>query len=130
MVNNNFKYSFPNDINLALQDISTKYKLKLLKNTHYNATNRELKWYTKKEIHRLNFNYDEEAKIITITHYIDKVPFCMGRIIEKLHDLVPIFPYLAKIEWLKIGTLPINLTKKEYTIIIENYIKRMLRINR
>lgn len=124
MVNDNFKYLFPNNIDHVLQDIAIKYKLKLLKNTHYNAINRELKWYTKKEIHRLNLNYDEEEKIISVTHYIDKVPFGMGRIIERLHDLVPLFPYLAKIEWYKIDNLPLNLTKEEYTITIENYIKK------
>jgi len=118
MVNN-----FPSNFDEALKSISTEFKIKLLKETHYEARNRELHWLEKNRLHRLDFNFDNN--MIAVTHYIDKFSIPLPKkILIWCHDYIPGFPYCAKISWEKLSPLPLELSKEEYKARLEEIIDR------
>ncbi|MCK5491922.1 MAG: hypothetical protein KAJ14_02290 [Candidatus Omnitrophica bacterium] len=115
--------SFPKSLNKALEEISSEYKIKLLKETHFNAINRVLKVYKKNIVHRLDFNLDEENYLISVTYYIDTFPIYFSRLLERLHDIIPLFPYCAKIKWSNLEEFSSKLSTEQYKEKIKSYIE-------
>ena len=109
----------------ALQEISHEYQFRLLKETHYEANNRELRWTKGIKIYRLDFDYSGAVpNSISVTMLIDRFLF-FPNVFEWCHDYIPGFPYCAKIIWEKLPDLPLGFSKDEYKEKIKLYIKEI-----
>lgn len=105
---------FPEDIHNALLELARECRIKLRKETHYEARDRELRWYIKNSIYRLNFDFSTKDSFVSVTYLIDKFPIPIPQLFEWGHDYIPYFPYCAKITWKRLDDLSLGLTKEEY----------------
>ena len=106
---------FPHAVQQALEELATQRGLKLRKETHYDAANRELHWFESNRLHRLDFNLDREKPLITVTHYVDEFPKLLPKaFLIWCHNFIPLFPYCAKIKWQRLTELSLDLSLDEY----------------
>jgi len=111
---------FPEVVDRVLRKISDEAHFRLHKNTHYDALNRELRWLKRNIQTRLNFEFDGNS-LITVTLYRDEFS-CCPRFFIWLHNNVPMFPYLAKINFKKLGSLPCKEREEFYYDALKSYV--------
>jgi hypothetical protein len=104
--------NFPSAIDSVLQKIADEFKLRLARNTHYEATNRELRWFEKNVQKRMNFTFD--GKEVSVTFYKDIFPFA-PRLFIWCHNNLPMFRYFARIEWQALERLPPDASENFYS---------------
>src|SRR5215510_10738917 len=103
--------NFPPVIDAVLQKIADEFKLRFVKNTHYEALNRELKWFDNKVQKRINFTFDGNE--VSVTLYKDTFPFS-PRFLIWCHNNIPMFRYSARIEWRTVEKLPADRSEEFY----------------
>lgn len=106
--------NFPDTLQSALKELSLEHRVTLLKETHYEAINRELQWLKEGKLHRLDFNLDVTNQSITVTLYIEEYPLIFSRVLIWWNNFIRLFPYRAKIKWSSLTNLPVGLTQDEY----------------
>lgn len=119
---------FPKNINNALVELSREYKLGLFKETHYEAIDRELRFFKRSNIFRLNLNFNSGDNFVSVTFLNDQFPLPFSKIFEWLHNYIPFFSYCAKTSWKKLSNLPLGLNQEEYKEIIKKVIQDNIRI--
>jgi len=80
-----------------------RFGLRLAHDTHYDAENWELSWWQGNVLHRLDFQPMDSGEI-QVHHHRDKFPG-LPRLLRWAHNAIPMFPYLAKMEWSKVAVL-------------------------
>jgi hypothetical protein len=85
----------PTDLAVALERVARDSGLVLAYDTHYDAGNAQLRWWSGRELHRLDFQ--PSSGRIRVTHLVDTFPM-FARFLHWAWSSVPMFPYLAKIE--------------------------------
>lgn len=113
---------FPLELHNALVEIAIEYRLKFEKETHFEARNRELWWFRKSTLYRLNFEFIHDEPSILVFYYVDRFPI-FPKLLAWCHDFIPMFPYYAKITWQQLPNFPLDLTKDEYKEKIKEIIK-------
>jgi hypothetical protein len=103
--------NFPLAIDAVLRKIADEFELHLARNTHYEATNRELKWFENKVQKRINFTF--VGNEISVTFYKDTFPFS-PRFLIWCHNNIPMFRYSPRIEWRTIEKLPVDQSEDFY----------------
>jgi len=116
----------PINFDNALIEIAIEYGMRLDKETHFEALNREVVWFDHNILYRLDFNYDYELTLIKCTAYVDTFPQMFPRLLRWLHLYVPGFPYKAKSSWFTIGTISLEFTKIQYKDILRSFISRVV----
>jgi hypothetical protein len=114
--------NFPSIIDTVLQKIADEFKLRLARNTHYEATNRELRWFEKNVQKRTNFTFD--GKIVTVTFYKDTFPFS-PRFLLWCHNNIPMFGYFARTEWQTMESLPADRNENFYSLKLRALIEQV-----
>jgi len=122
---NNF-VDFPDYLNEALEEIGLEYNLKLKKETHYEAIDRELQRIHKNRLDRLNFTFDSKNSLVKLTHYADAFPL-FPKFLIWCHNFIPGFPYLGKIKWESLTDLPVGLSKEEYKVKVTAYVRTIFK---
>ena len=103
-----------------LKKESSRLGLHLAHDTHYDAMNWQLSWWRKSVLHRLDFQ-PLEKDTVAITHYRDSFRY-LPRLCRWLHNNVPMFPYLAHINWNRLSTDSFPLKEEN----VSSYIDRAL----
>lgn len=103
------------------EEISKYTGLRLGFDTHYDALNFEFSAVKGKAKHRLDFQ-PMETGVFYITKYVDTFPFSPN-ICSILHSVIPMFPYLAKIEHHKFGEISKTVKGYELKESVMAYIK-------
>lgn len=125
----NFANEFPANIDKILKEIAEKYKMKLSKDTHYDAIDRVLSWTEGNIRKRLDFDlwYNEDKEFIMVTLYKDILPFCFcSRLLFWLDANMPelrVYPFFIKIEYEKLDDLPLGETQDFYTQKVQECIE-------
>jgi hypothetical protein len=109
---NNFR-DFPDEVHQVLKELRDEYKIKMKKETHYDAIDRELQWYDKNRLYRLNFDFSGSPSFITVHMLITKFVFPFF-----------LFPLCSKTTWEKFADIPLGLSKEKYKEIIKKYINQ------
>jgi hypothetical protein len=71
--------------------------MRLAFDTHYDAQNWQLSWWRGSILHRLDFQPLGHGEL-AITHYKDHFRL-LPKLMRWAHRAIPLFPYLARIEW-------------------------------
>ena len=119
--------NFPPTLDQALEELAKEYHLIIRRNTHYEAINRELWQFHGHWLYRLNLNFDGTEANVSVTSYIDKFPVFLAKLLILFHNIIPGFPYCARISWRREGTLPLGLRENEYRDKLRSYIENCLR---
>jgi len=98
--------------------------MELLQETHFEATDRELIWFERNKLHRVNFDFSDPTQFLRTTYYIDEFPL-FPRVLIWCHNYIPMFPYLARIAWHQLPDIPLGLKKDDYRKIIKEYIAKI-----
>jgi hypothetical protein len=77
--------------------------LTLAQDTHYDANNVELSWWQGRICHRIDFQPIPSGEV-AVTHYRDYYP-CLPKLLHWLHNSVPLFPSVARVEWEWLGAV-------------------------
>jgi hypothetical protein len=77
--------------------------LTLAHDTHYDANNLELSWWQGPICHRIDFQPMLSGEV-AVTHYRDHYP-CLPKLLRWLHHYVPLFPFVARVEWESAGSV-------------------------
>jgi hypothetical protein len=85
----------PTELAVALEQVARDTGLTLAYDTHYDAGNAQLRWWSGTRLHRLDFQPSSER--IRVTHLVDTYPI-FARLLHWAWLTVPMFPYLARIE--------------------------------
>lgn len=112
-------FEFPCKLDKALQAAAKDRGFRLMRETHYDAINRELCWFERNMQKRIDFDFD--GNIVRVTFYGDRFP-CFPRLWIGLHNIVPMFPYVAKIEWRCLDELPPGGERAFYDAKLQSYI--------
>jgi hypothetical protein len=110
----------------TLKAQAARYGLCLAYDTHYDAENWELSWWQGNVLHRLDFQPMDSGEI-QVHHYLDKFPG-LPRLLQWAHNTIPMFPYLAKMEWSKVAALqpPISETAVIQCVVNELATRRKI----
>ena len=87
----------------AFKDVSLESGYRMGHDTHYDARNFVFSVIRGKEIHRLDFQPMENGTI-QITKLTDIFP-TLPWLFSFLHNVVPLFPYVAKVSYEVVGVL-------------------------
>ena len=85
--------------------------------THYDAQNWQLSWWRGHILHRLDFQ-PLPGNIVTVTHYTDSFKI-LPRFLCWAHNVIPLLPYLAHIEFKPLGNLQFPFEDSDIKPIIE-----------
>lgn len=110
---------FPQNIDKVLNNLAKEHRIKIGKETHYDALNREISWLEKNILKRIDLTLVGE--FVDVTFYIDTFPFC-PKLFIWCRNYIPMFPYLAKGAWKELGKLPLEETEDYYHEKIKSYI--------
>ena len=116
---------FPEKIEILLHKIAKEYGLDLARDTHYDAINRVLSWIKGSIRRRIDFTLIENGSI-AVTLYKDIFP-SWPKLWIWFHNVIPGFPYKARIEWMRLGELPEGETDGYYYERIKSYIELALK---
>lgn len=94
-------FEFPPALDKALRAAARTHGLKLCADTHYDAVNRELRWFDGAEYRRLDFDYD--GNTVRVTHYVETFP-CLPRLFHLLRHTF-IAARLRRTKWDEFGIL-------------------------
>ena len=111
---------FPQNIDEVINAIGREYKIRIMKETHYDTLNRVLGWFENNIQKRIDLTC--MGKVVAVTFYKDTFPFCPKCLIW-LHNAIPLFPYLAKIEWERLDELSLNEAYGFYDKKLRTYIE-------
>jgi hypothetical protein len=103
-----------------LQAEASRRGVRLASNTHYDAGDWELQWWRGRTLHRVNFQ-PLDAEIV-ITHYRDLFR-AFPRFLRWAHNAIPMFPYLARIEWNQIDTIRLPTLEESLSRIISERVR-------
>jgi len=96
-----------NQINrVSFESVGKELGIRLAHDTHYDALNYEYSVVSGHEIHRLDFQ-PTDGEIYQVTKLTEVYPF-LPTLFRFLHNAVPYFPVIAKVEHQSIGQLPLN----------------------
>lgn len=118
MENNAIK--FPQNIDRLLNIMAKECKIKIAKETHYDAINRVLFWFEGKIRKRIDFTFIEDT--VDVTFYKDTFPFSPKFLIG-CHNIIPMFPLYAKTKWKTLDKLLIDESEEFYREKVESYIE-------
>jgi hypothetical protein len=79
--------------------------------THHNARNWEFSCWRGNTLHRVDFQPLENGAV-SITRYRDHFR-ALSRLLRWAHNVVPMFPYLARIERTHVASLPFPLSEND-----------------
>jgi hypothetical protein len=85
-----------------LKNEALRLGLRLGHDTHYDAMNWVLSWQRANVLHRLDFQPLENGTI-AVTYYRDRFKFS-PKVFLWLRNNVPMFPYMARIDWNRVST--------------------------
>jgi hypothetical protein len=125
---NGMVIDFPKQADEAIRDVAVSRGLRVLKETHYEAINRELIYIKGKRVYRMDVNYDSAKAILVCTGYLDEYPNTFARMIRQYFSFLPERQPSSKTVWHKLGELPLGLTKDEYRSVLEYYVDQTKRI--
>ena len=100
--------------------VATERGCRVARDTHYDAFNIELQWWSGNCLHRIDFQPYPEAHVV-VTALADTFPV-MGKLLCVLRKVVPMFPYLAKTESTALGTLHPPFNSEHLRKEIEGYV--------
>ncbi len=80
----------------VLSEIASEQHFTVRRDTHYDANNLELQWWRGRELNRIDFQPLSVGEL-AISHSRDTFPL-LPRALLWLHNAVPLFPYLARVE--------------------------------
>lgn len=86
--------------------------------THYDAQNWQLSWWRGTTLHRLDFQPLEHGNL-SVTHYRDHFRF-FPRLLRWAHNAIPLFPYVARVEWDSAAIEYFPLQEEQIATIISN----------
>ena len=106
------------------EEVSGETQIHMGHDTHYDAMNFVYSKVVGNQMQRLDFQPMENHSFI-VTKYIDTFPF-FPRLFKLLHNVIPMFPYCAKIKFEQIGVLATELKGDELKKQILEYVKNAL----
>jgi len=96
----------------AVEEVAATSGLRVGYDTHFDAGNVELRWWSGRRLKRLDFQPMPNAGI-QVTFLTDAYPF-LPRLLRSLRSVIPMFPHVAKTEYRVIGTLDRNQDRARY----------------
>ena len=113
---------FPVDLESVLKKIAREKSFCFRGETHYDSNDRELYWFKNNVQYRISFTFvDERIKVVFYKDFFKANPkLCLW-----LHNNIPMFPRLAKIEWKELGGLLINQSADFYYQKILSFISNI-----
>ncbi len=93
----------PPELLEAIALVATERSLSVGSDTHYDAGNIEISWWSNNVLHRLDFQPMSEGQVL-VTALTDTYPFA-GRFLRLLWRVVPFFPNAAKTKQWVVGKL-------------------------
>ena len=112
----------PPELEAVMVTAAQQRGLAVARDTHYDAFNIELRWWTRSHRHRLDFQPVAEGHII-VTKLTDTFPVA-GRFLHWAHGAIPMFPYLAKTEFAYLGTIRPPFTKQELEGAVDGFLAK------
>ena len=109
------------ELGTLLKSEAARLGLAISHDTHYDARNWQLSWWRGKTLHRLDFQPLKESEL-AVTHYKDHFKL-FPRLLRWAHDAIPLFPYLARIEWSRLETWSFPLEESCITKLLADVIK-------
>jgi hypothetical protein len=85
--------------------------------THFEAQNWQLSWWTGCSLHRLDFQ-PVSAQSVSVTHYEDHFRG-FPRLLRWAHSVVPYFPYLARIECRRSHSISLPVEETELITLVD-----------
>lgn len=114
-------FEFPPKLDEAIHAIAADRKARVAKNTHYDAVNRELRWFDDNTYHRISFDFD--GAVIRATGLLEIYPFCARSLVALRNTYL--VSRLRKIEWKALGELPPGQERGFYEAKIQTFIARV-----
>lgn len=99
-----------------LKSESVRFEARLCFNTHFDARNWELSWWRGSTLHQLDFQPLEGNMVsaIQLTDHFAALP----HLLRWAHRVIPLFPYLARIERTDLGTMLFPLEEQRVSGLI------------
>jgi len=108
----------------VFSSVAAETNIKMKHDTHYDALNYEFSKVIGNEIYRLDFQ-PTEKHTISVTKYVDTFMF-LPKLFSFMHNVIPMFPCLAKIKHEKIGDISGELEGSELKNSILGYLDNAL----
>jgi hypothetical protein len=110
----------PDSLADALEAVAREHAFTVAYDTHYDAGNAELRWWSGKTLNRLDFQ-PFPGKELQVTYLTDTYPM-LPRLLRWAWNHVPMFPYFAKTEYRVLGCLPLEETSEEYASKVRGFL--------
>ena len=94
---------FPEDLAVVIRRLAAENGLRVGFDTHYDAGNCEVRWWTGKTLNRLDFQPLGDG-LLVVTLNRDKFRV-FPRLLRWAYGSIPMFPYLAKVSTFRLGEL-------------------------
>lgn len=91
------------ELDAAVGKVAHKHGLSVSRDTHYDAFNIELQWWSGNQKHRIDFQPYPEGHVI-VTKLVDEYAV-FGRFLCWAQNVIPFFPFLAKTRSVSLGIL-------------------------
>ncbi len=112
----------PAELEQAIRKVAQQKGLRLRYDTHFDAGNLEIQWWTGKILNRLDFQpIDHET--IQVTWLKDLFPFC-PKTLNWARGLIPYFPHTAKTDSIVFGNIKSGETEAIYRNKILGYLQK------
>ena len=110
----------PSELSAAITSVATERSLLVASDTHYDAGNMELQWWSNNDLHRLDFQPMQDGCVL-VTALTDIYPFA-GRAVRFAWRAIPFFPYVAQIRHQVLDKLEQPLLPEQLRAKIEEYL--------
>jgi hypothetical protein len=112
----------PTELAEAVEAIARDSGLTVAYDTHYDAGNVALSWWTGKKLNRLDFQPLHDAEI-QVTFLTDAYPV-LPRLLRWARRSIPLFPHIAKTEYRVLGNLSRDERRNKYATQIRDFLAR------
>ncbi|MBK6288119.1 MAG: hypothetical protein IPG20_09470 [Gammaproteobacteria bacterium] len=93
----------PKEIERAARAVALTRELSVASDTHYDAGNLELQWWSGNVLHRLDLQPMPEGNVV-VTAFWDCYPL-FGRAMRWAWNFIPMVPYIAQTQYRELGKM-------------------------
>ena len=111
---------FPSELSAAIVSVATERSFLVASDTHYDAGNMEIQWWSNNDLHRLDFQPTPEGHVL-VTALIDTYPFS-GRALHLAWRAIPLFPNVAQTKHRVLDKLERPFLTEQLRVKIEEYL--------
>jgi hypothetical protein len=106
----------PTELVEVIKSLAAERHLGVAHDTHYDAFNWELQWWTGRELHRLDFQPWPDDRVL-VFHTVETYP-AFAKLLRWAWRSIPLFPNVAKAKSTPRGELAPGVPKEQYAMRI------------